>query len=125
MRISDWSSDVCSSDLIPPAPGNLSATGLILADVRHDLVRTLVCDLASADRDRLMSTLDEPGREAALALDGERVPTDRRSHVYSVDLRYQGQRSEERRVGKECVSTCRYRWAPYHYKNKKNRIIIH
>src|SRR3546814_17782862 len=25
------------------------------------------------------------------------------------------QRSEERRVGKECVSTCRYRWSPYHY----------
>src|SRR3546814_18107914 len=28
-------------------------------------------------------------------------------------------RSEERRVGKECVSTCRSRWSPYHYK--KNR----
>src|SRR3546814_15260734 len=31
-------------------------------------------------------------------------------------------RSEERRVGKECVSTCRSRWSPYHYKKK---IIIH
>src|SRR3546814_17186949 len=30
-------------------------------------------------------------------------------------------RSEERRVGKECVSTCRSRWSPYHYKKKKNR----
>src|SRR3546814_16732196 len=29
-------------------------------------------------------------------------------------------RSEERRVGKECVSTCRSRWSPYHYKKKKN-----
>src|SRR3546814_16442199 len=28
-------------------------------------------------------------------------------------------RSEESRVGKECVSTCRYRWAPIHYKKKK------
>src|SRR3546814_2814841 len=28
------------------------------------------------------------------------------------------QRSEERRVGKECVSTCRSRWSPYHYKKK-------
>src|SRR3546814_18386423 len=28
-------------------------------------------------------------------------------------------RSEERRVGKECVSTCRSRWSPYHYKKKK------
>src|SRR3546814_19463659 len=27
-------------------------------------------------------------------------------------------RSEERRVGKECVSTCSSRWSPYHYKNK-------
>src|SRR3546814_14645903 len=27
-------------------------------------------------------------------------------------------RSEERRVGKECVSTCRFRWSPYHEKNK-------
>src|SRR3546814_21079892 len=31
-----------------------------------------------------------------------------------------GQRSEERRVGKECVSTCRSRWSPYHYKNKQH-----
>src|SRR3546814_17723269 len=30
-------------------------------------------------------------------------------------------RSEERRVGKECVSTCRSRWSPYHYKKKQNR----
>src|SRR3546814_15148122 len=28
-------------------------------------------------------------------------------------------RSDERRVGKECVSTCRYRWRPFHYKKKK------
>src|SRR3546814_13486487 len=30
-------------------------------------------------------------------------------------------RSEERRVGKECVSTCRSRWSPYHYKKKKSQ----
>src|SRR3546814_20634604 len=30
-------------------------------------------------------------------------------------------RSEERRVGKECVSTCRYRWSPYHYKKKQEK----
>src|SRR3546814_14474502 len=30
-------------------------------------------------------------------------------------------RSEERRVGKECVSTCRSRWSPYHYKNKEQQ----
>src|SRR3546814_19153525 len=31
-------------------------------------------------------------------------------------------RSEERRVGKECVGTCRSRWSAYHYKKKKNKI---
>src|SRR3546814_11290602 len=31
-------------------------------------------------------------------------------------------RSEERRVGKECVSTCRSRWSPYHYKKQNNTI---
>src|SRR3546814_11332401 len=30
-------------------------------------------------------------------------------------------RSEERRVGKECVSTCRSRWSPYHSKKKKKK----
>src|SRR3546814_17913812 len=30
-------------------------------------------------------------------------------------------RSEERRVGKECVSTCRSRWSPYHYKKKESK----
>src|SRR3546814_16653921 len=35
---------------------------------------------------------------------------------YSIDV---GGRSEERRVGKECVSTFRFRWPPYHYKKKK------
>src|SRR3546814_14516587 len=33
-----------------------------------------------------------------------------------------GLRSEERRVGKECVSTCRSRWSPYHYKKRKLRV---
>src|SRR3546814_12445986 len=33
-------------------------------------------------------------------------------------------RSDERRVGKECVSTCRSRWSPYHKKKKKNTIHI-
>src|SRR3546814_18095810 len=33
-------------------------------------------------------------------------------------VRVTGTRSEERRVGKECVSTCRSRWSPYHSKKK-------
>src|SRR3546814_12638589 len=35
---------------------------------------------------------------------------------------FASQRSEERRVGKECVSTCRSRWSPYHSKTKKEDI---
>src|SRR3546814_20736340 len=35
------------------------------------------------------------------------------------DLEGSGPRSEERRVGKECVSPCRSRWSPYHYKKNK------
>src|SRR3546814_18339595 len=35
------------------------------------------------------------------------------------------ERSEERRVGKECVSTCRYRWTQYHEKKNKRNISIH
>src|SRR3546814_11872710 len=38
--------------------------------------------------------------------------------VAGIGRRFRG-RSEERRVGKECVSTCRTRWWPYHYKKKK------
>src|SRR3546814_11186877 len=33
---------------------------------------------------------------------------------------FQSWRSEARRVGKECVSTCRSRWSPYHKKKKTN-----
>src|SRR3546814_2385926 len=62
MRISDWSSDVCSSDLLQPTQ-IMTDTGAY-SDVVFGLFRLL--------------------------------------------------RSEERRVGKECVSTCRSRWSPYH-----------
>src|SRR3546814_16314610 len=39
------------------------------------------------------------------------------ANVHAVDV--VDNRSEERRVGKECVSTCRSRWSPYHSKKKK------
>src|SRR3546814_6229165 len=68
MRISDWSSDVCSSDLITTA----RAAGVIC------------------------------------------VALDTQAEVSSRRCRCRSARSEERRVGKECVSTCRSRWSPYH-----------
>src|SRR3546814_6882274 len=80
LRIRDWSSDVCSSDLmamVPRAPQ--AGFRLNAADVRT----------------------------APFLLDGKRV---------EVELHGPGaeERSEERRVGKECVSTCRTRWSPDH-----------
>src|SRR3546814_9814271 len=75
MRISDWSSDVCSSDLIF-AGGGLAET------VDHGHV---------------------PAQRAA------QQGKLRHGAGFGLQLR-----SEERRVGKECVSTCRSRWSPYH-----------
>src|SRR3546814_2449253 len=79
MRISDWSSDVCSSDL--EALDLKSKSGV------H----------------RLISALEERGFI-------RRLPN--RARALEV-LRQPEDRSEERRVGKECVSTCRSRWSPY------------
>src|SRR3546814_8370113 len=80
MRISDWSSDVCSSDLW----GNRRQPWfLVLLRKREPRVTSVV-----------VSDFCAP------ALTGAQVPPRRRS--------------EERRVGKECVSTCRSRWSPYH-----------
>src|SRR3546814_3148514 len=80
MRISDWSSDVCSSDL---APGRLTEI-----PGQHINDRSREGNLAPAVHHII--------RGQAL-----------RHH-------HQRHRSEERRVGKECVSTCRSRWSPYH-----------
>src|SRR3546814_8117453 len=71
MRISDWSSDVCSSDLLDALDADAAGT------VEH--------------------RLQHLAAEAAAAI-GQIEP--------------HADRSEERRVGKECVSTCRSRWSP-------------
>src|SRR3546814_15759683 len=93
MRISDWSSDVCSSGLaVIPEPGGR-------------VVRTaLRVELFAGRRLERGFVFSAPG----LSLRFERIATHGREHV--------GGRSEERRVGKECVSTCRSRWSPTHYK---------
>src|SRR3546814_2481386 len=76
MRISDWSSDVCSSDLVEEACHHRATTG---GPWRH---------ASSTAPDAGCTCLCATGNPAC--------------------------RSEERRVGKECVSTCRSRWSPYH-----------
>src|SRR3546814_8165016 len=92
LRISDWSSDVCSSDLpccTGPTPHLASA----------------------ATNSRSWSAGRMPGN-GAMTFATASSPC---STFPSVPAR-----SEERRVGKECVSTCRSRWWPYHEKKKEH-----
>src|SRR3546814_20736821 len=101
MRIGDWSSDVCSSDLSRrPAVS------------RHSARRSP--DVPPAPRggpaavwppDIYLPSYPEPTAEGR-----------RRAGVGWLST----PRSEERRVGKECVSTCRSRWSPYHSKKKQD-----
>src|SRR3546814_6009316 len=90
MRISDWSSDVCSSDL---------GTGQTQAPTPDDTIQRK--EIAA----RLRTAFVEHAR-TRLRLAPE---TDATSIIGAFFAR-----SEERRVGKECVSTCRSRWSPYH-----------
>src|SRR3546814_5624035 len=92
MRISDWSSDVCSSDLrtFPDGAGHRLPLLFRVSRTDDHLVRRLVA--------------------ARLGAFGRLAP--RRDRVTAA--RCPAFRSEERRVGKECVSTCRSRWSPYH-----------
>src|SRR3546814_7936089 len=93
LRISDWSSDVCSSDLhrelTAPTDAQVAGEGYGIA---VDLDGLLGC----GQRAWLEVTGDEP-----VVAQGQRSRSSR------------GPRSEERRVGKECVSTCRTRVLPY------------
>src|SRR3546814_4743645 len=86
MRISDWSSDVCSSDLATSSDMTLPE------EVAQSVDRTVSL------WGRLDILVNNASNVAKLGgADGDVVT-----------------RSEERRVGKECVSTCRSRWSPYH-----------
>src|SRR3546814_9538098 len=99
MRISDWSSDVCSSDLLGLARLH-SALRSRLSRPPIQLPRDDPIWPPTADQER---PLDRPKPNAPLPF------------LYrGSGLSPRPARSEERRVGKECVSTCRSRWSPYH-----------
>src|SRR3546814_18859778 len=97
MRISDWSSDVCSSDLKGKRGGGEETEWVTIAPVAEaiDVLERLS---ARAGQARGTTTL-----WPVLTL---RANT--KTHV-SAEIR-----PEERRGGKECVSTCRSRWSPFH-----------
>src|SRR3546814_12342808 len=102
MRISDWSSDVCSSDLFNVRPLAIPPTA------PDQPTRTSIAINASDATVR--------GVEAELTIEPTRWLNFSFSGAY-VDQKIDDVkpfRSEERRVGKECVSTCRSRWSPYH-----------
>src|SRR3546814_2520587 len=102
MRISDWSSDVCSSDLVLPD----------VVDLLHREVgiRLGMRQIGMGD------PVERDARHAQALPAACRVPPSgaatRRSAASN--MRKPAGRSEERRVGKECVSTCRSRWSPSH-----------
>src|SRR3546814_13456169 len=139
MRISDWSSDVCSSDLV-------AIVDFALLDKVGDHARIQEA-LEQDGRPEPLGALFEIGEATGPEIE-EPAPGKRRQdrHERPVHQRDPGgcnhqardgeqgvadpvradaarksdrDRSEERRVGKECVSTCRYRWAPDHNKKKK------
>src|SRR3546814_9579746 len=88
MRISDWSSHVCSSDLEMLEPDSAHRVG----EAEQELIFVIMLGAEQLQRllDHLLVSGNLFGRRGQVA------------------------RAEERRVGKECVSECRYRWWPYH-----------
>src|SRR3546814_3387409 len=93
MRISDWSSDVCSSDL-----ARMRDIHRRKVDGPHEILT------AKGRWIRVANSLTADGWVVGVRTD---ITESKRAED---NLR----RSEERRVGKECVSTCRSRWSPYH-----------
>src|SRR3546814_13119513 len=107
MLISDWSSDVCSSDLV-------TQHRLFNPVVNFDGdVATCVVDVHAIHILEVDGITKEWVVGGRYTLKLERVDTRWLISERVLQVRFQ-QRSEERRVGKECVSTCRYRWSPYH-----------
>src|SRR3546814_20447872 len=104
MRISDWSSEVCSSDLRLMAFGSLVLSASFAA--------ALVWQSARGTIAPWVVQVDRPGQAQAVApAVADYRPTD--PQIAFPSARFI-ERSATRRVGKECVSTCRSRWSPYH-----------
>src|SRR3546814_20841583 len=104
MRISDWSSDVCSSDLGEAAHQQARPVRRLQSRMRDaDAAREYAVDAEAEQISAQHIVIGHQSRKAA--------GNDQHGNAVIADG---AQRSEERRVGKECVSTCRSRWSPYH-----------
>src|SRR3546814_11937226 len=119
MRISDWSSDLCSSDLLdntlyPPEADIFAQIDERMGQFIADLLK---CDRAEARRVQKDYFHTHGTTLSGLMAYHEVAPHDFLDFVHDVDLTVLDRdplRSEERRVGQECVSTCRSRWSPSH-----------
>src|SRR3546814_6030000 len=106
MRISDWSSDVCSSDLsyfrsriVEIASPEIRAAAEPLAEWARLRIRLDGKPFSFKGHEYLKGIYDDTGPHVVLCKAAQIGGTTR---------------SEERRVGQECVSKCRSRWSPYH-----------
>src|SRR3546814_15822282 len=98
MRISGWSSDVCSSDLQALKDASISHI--------YYSVDKVLTNISTIDRHLKVYPDSDYAKDLKAA-----------KGLQKFMWRFGGMpfgRSEERRVGKECVSTCRSRWSPYH-----------
>src|SRR3546814_20483397 len=114
MRISDWSSDVCSSDLSCYAWREAGCLSDITVEF-HNAGGTLFG--VEAYVPALMEYVEKYGIDLNLGSNLVAVDGPGRTATFqtaSGEVTRNFERSEERRVGKECVSTCRSRWSPYH-----------
>src|SRR3546814_14031672 len=116
MRISDWSSDVCSSDL-----GNVSLSAGGDVTYNNDGVVFGSASLVSQGTDNATTSSNTTKVSTAIATPPalDVVTTSVEDKSTTVTTHTGGNvtgtyRSEERRVGKECVRTCRSRWPPKH-----------
>src|SRR3546814_17536283 len=100
MRISDWSSDVCSSDLSKTASTLKQGSKMSMEEAKKN---------RKAPPDTPSNLGSNASKDIAAAL------TALLADVFALHVTTKNcHRSEERRVGKVCVSTRRYRWSKYH-----------
>src|SRR3546814_16137266 len=134
MRISDWSSDVCSSDLGSSPDQFLPATYRSPCESatfrrpangranRPTSRRRRQKSLHFGTKGGVLSPRARVRRSCVISSPSPGI-TDGRMFILLAAKPSAGQhgRSAERRVGKEWVSTCRSRWSPYHYKKQERQ----
>src|SRR3546814_12368430 len=116
MRISDWSSDVCSSDLMTSCDGCGYCVDICPSDIMHidttyrrayNIEPNMCWECYSCVKACPQHAIDVRGY-------ADFAPLGHSVRVHRDEQKGTIARAEERRVGKECVSTCRSRWSPDH-----------